>query len=295
VERLLHAGESQQAGSVITYATAFHFDDLADGYFIHSGINARPINAGPRCGDEGVAAFPDCTPRLVSPATRVRTDLRVPVYQLITQTDFEELGMGTNGRQADTPFYRYYEVAGGAHNTVHKNVELVPAGLLGPAPLYLEDLCANTMNSTADGPVHVSYVMNALWHRMIRQVQNGNPPPPGVVMNAVDGVLQRDAQDNVTGGVRLPAMDAPTATYVSTNVADPTLPPALISLGNLACRLSGSVIPFDAATLDGLYADRDAYLTRVRQSSNALMAQGLLLRSDAAKIRRAAERSRLFD
>src|SRR5262245_16879978 len=50
VERIFHAGESQQGGSVITYASAFHLPNVNDGYFVQSATNARPINSGPACG-----------------------------------------------------------------------------------------------------------------------------------------------------------------------------------------------------------------------------------------------------
>lgn len=291
VRKLFHVGESQQAGSLVTYASAFHLADVNDGYFIQSGINPRPINFGPRCGDAGVPAYPDCTPRLPLPDGRVRSDLPVPVYQVVTQTDFETLGFGTAGRQADTRYYRYYEVAGGGHNTVHRDIEIIPAGLLGPAPIYLEDLCANELNTTADGPVYVSHVFNALWLRMFRQASNDNQTPPGKRMDDDAGVLRRDANGNVTGGVRLPSMDVPTARYASTNVADPSLSPLLQGIGNLACRLSGSVFPFDAATLAELYPSKAAYVNKVRASTRALVKQGLLLRSDAALIIREAEES----
>ena len=302
VRRLFHAGESQQAGSVITYASAFHLDGVNDGYFIQSLINARAINFGPRCDDAGAPAFPGCTPRLVYPDTLVRTDLPVPVYQVITQTDFETLGFNVLGRQDDTRFFRYFEVAGAAHNVVHENVEVLPAGLVGPEPLMLEDLCANTMNSTADGPVHGAYVLNALWAQMERHAdfrafyaRVEHPLPKGLVMDQVDGVLVRDARGNVSGGVRLPEMDAPTATYLSTNVASPALPPALAAIGALACRLSGSVVPFDRATLEALYPNRAAYLLRVRDGVEALQAQGLLLPEDADAVMREAAASPVLD
>lgn len=284
VDRLFHVGESQQAGSVITYASAFHLDGVNDGYFIQSGINARPINFGPRCGAEGAPAFPECTPRLLPPDARVRTDLPVPVYQVVTQTDFETLGFNVFGRQPDTPTFRYYEVAGGAHNAVHIDVELVPAGVFGPDPVLLEDLCANELNTTADGPVFVSFVFNALWERMQDQVSRHRSPPAGLVMDEVGGVLQRDELGNVTGGVRLPSMEAPTATYESTNIADPTLPPALQGIGGLACRLSGSVFPFDEATLDALYPRRSSFFIDVWRSVVRLRRQGLLLPEDALTV-----------
>ena len=281
VERVFHVGESQQAGSVITYASAFHLDGVNDGYFIQSGINARPLNFGPACGAEGSPAFPDCTPRLRPADARVRTDLPVPVYQVVTQTDFETLGFNVFGRQSDTSSYRYYEVAGGAHNAVHVDVELVPAGVFGPDPVLLEDLCANPQNTTADGPVFVSFVFNALWERMEDQVSRHRSPPPGVVMDQIGGVLSRDEFGNVTGGVRLPSMEAPTATYASTNVADPSLPLPLQGIGNLACLLSGSVFPFDEATLDTLYPRRNSFFVEVWQSVVRLRRQGLILPEDA--------------
>ena len=58
---VLHAGESQQAGSVVTFASGFHEPGLSDGYFIQSGFNARPINFGPVCGDPGDPGDPMAT------------------------------------------------------------------------------------------------------------------------------------------------------------------------------------------------------------------------------------------
>ena len=269
---------------MITYASAFHLEGVNDGYFVQAGINARRINGGISCGEEGAPAFPDCTPRLVFPDTRVRTDLPVPVYQLITQTDFETLGFNVFGRQPDTPTYRYYEVAGGGHNTVHIDIEIIPAGPFGPAPILLEDLCANEINTTADGPVFVNNVLNALWKRMEQQVRFGRRPPGGLVMDDDAGTLRRDGFDNVEGGVRLPSLEAPVATYASTNFADPSLPPALQQFGNLACFLSGSVFPFSEETLDELYPRRFSYFAGVWRSVFKLRRQGLLLREDAVDI-----------
>lgn len=291
VKRLFHAGESQQAGSVITYASAFHEPGVNDGYFIQAGIRARRINGGPACGAEDSPAFPDCTPRLAFPDTNVRTDLPVPVYQLITQTDFETLGFNVFGRQPDTATYRYYEVAGGGHNTVHRDIEVIPPGIFGPNPVLLEDLCANEINTTADGPVFVNNVLNALWERMEKQVRFGRRPPAGRVMNDVEGVLVRDAYDNVTGGVRLPSLEAPLATYGSMNFADPSLQPPLDQFGQLACFLSGSVFPFDEAAIDELYPRRFSYFGKVFWSVIALRFEGLMLREDAQPILREALRA----
>ncbi|MAG30473.1 MAG: hypothetical protein CL908_06205 [Deltaproteobacteria bacterium] len=288
VDLVLQAGESQQAGSVVTFASGFHEPGLSDGYFIQSGFSARPINFGPRCDEVTSPPYPLCTPRLSYPQSLVRTDLPVPVYQTVTQTDFEGLGFNAFGRQADSSTYRYYEIAGGAHNTVHEGVEIIPAGIFSPNPVLLSDLCLEQLNTVADGPVFASYVLNALWERMQEHILDGDSPPAGIVMDTSAGALVRDGLGNVVGGVRLPSMEAATATYVSAASANPYLPSALAGIANLACRLSGAVVPFDEPTLGALYPDHDTYVGQVVDSANALKAQGLLLQQDAVQIKRAA-------
>jgi hypothetical protein len=285
---VLHAGESQQAGSVVTFATGFHEPGVSDGYFIQSGFNARPINFGPACGSEGAPVFPACTPRLAYPSSLVNSNLPVPVYQTVTQTDFEGLGFSVFARQPDTPTYRYYEITGGSHTTVHKGIELVP----GDPPVLLTDLCLEELNTLADGPVFGAYVLNALWERMQEQVRDGDAPPDGVLMDTTASFeLVRDGNGNVLGGVRLPSITAPTATYVSTATANPFLPTFLAGFANLVCRLSGAVQPFDQATLDGLYPDHDTYVGAVVDGTDSLKAQGFLLQQDAVKIKTEAAQS----
>lgn len=287
VDRLYHAGQSQQGGSLITYASGFHFSEN-DGYFVQEASRARPINFGPACGAQGSDPFPDCTPRLQGDDRLVRTDLPVPVAHAMTELDIRN---GQVARQDDTPTFRYYEVAGGSHLTVHKDVELIPAGILGPDPLFLEDLCQFEINSTADGPVFFSYVLNALWEAMEQQVQHSTKRPGGVLMDVDGGVIQRDEFGNGLGGVRLPSMEVPIATYTPGNQADPNLPPFLQQIGNLACFLAGSVVPFDDATLDELYPTKGGYVRSVAAAARRLMRDGLLLGPDAGKINKAAAAS----
>jgi len=291
VERVYHVGQSQQGGSMVTYASAFHFPGN-DGYFIQQAASARRINGGPICGDTDSPPYPACTPLLQGSDRLVRTDLPVPVYHAITETDIEIL-FGIVARQPDTPTFRYYEVAGGSHLTVHEGVELIPAGIIGSDPVLLEDLCQFPLNTTADGPVFFSYTLNALWDNMEKQVRKRRVPPPGVVMD-VDtntGLVLRDAFGNGLGGVRLPSLEAPIATYIPGNQADPNLPGFLQAIGNLACFLASSVVEFDEATLDELYPNHGTYVSQVMGAINALQMQGLLLPKDAQKIRDAAVHS----
>ncbi len=291
VERIYHAGQSQQGGSMVTYASAFHFD-VNDGYFVQQAATARPINFGPECGEVGSPPYPNCTPRLQGGDRLVRTDLPVPVYHGNTETDISNL-FGIVGRQDDTPTFRYYEVAGGGHLTVHLDIEVIPAGIIGPDPLFLEDLCQFPLNTTADGPVFVSHVWNALWENMEDQVRKGREPPAGVQMDVDPNTQQvlRDEFGNGLGGVRLPSLEAPVATYLPGNVADPSLPPFLQAIGNLACFTGSSVSPFDPETLDDLYPNHGSYVKAVAESVNDLVSGDFLLPKDAATLKAAAAKS----
>ena len=69
------------------------------------------------------------------------------------------------------------------------------------------------------------------------------------------------------------------------------LPPFLASFANLACRLSGAVLPFDEYTLSALYPDHGTYVSQVVESANELKSQGLMLQQDAVTVKTAAAAS----
>jgi hypothetical protein len=283
VERVFHAGQSQQGGSVITYASDFHFPDN-DGYFAQIFVLGRAINSGPVCGSAGAPAYPACTPALQGRDRLVRTDLPVPVIQALSETDVAS-GFGPiaqDGRQEDTRSYRYYEMAGTAHAGVHQGVDVVP-GLL-----KLEDTCLNPLNTHADGPVFGSYLLNAMWKNLERQARGHVPPPQGKPIAVLDGAIERDAFGNALGGLRLPELDVPVASYQPTNLVDEENIPGILRpalpLLNLFCNLSGSVFPFDAATLAELYPSEQRFAKRYRQQLRNLVARRLLLEEDAAKL-----------
>lgn len=283
VERIFHAGQSQQGGSVISYASDFHFA-ANDGYFVQIFVLGRAINSGPVCGSEGAPAYPACTPALQGRDRLVRTDLPVPVIQALSETDLASAfgPIAQDGRQHDTRSYRYYEMAGTGHAGVHKGVDVVP-GLL-----KLEDTCLNPLNTHADGPVFGSYLLNAMWKNLERQVRGRVPPPGGKPISVVDGAIERDAFGNALGGLRLPELDLPVASYLPTNVVDEENIPGILvpalPLLNLFCNLSGSVFPFDPETLSALYPSQERFAKRYRQQLRNLVARRFLLEEDAAKL-----------
>jgi hypothetical protein len=280
VERIYHAGQSQQGGSVTTYSGEFHFPGVNDGYFIQAaGGRARSLSSVSPTFPSG------------DPDGRAPTDLPVPVIRAQTETDMFGVLLGGT-RQDDATNFRYYELAGVAHNVVHKDIEAIPAGVFGPFPIFLEDVCEFPMNTSGDGPVFGAYLYNAMWENMEAQVRSGIEPPHGNLIETDPAGVARDAFGNALGGVRLPQLDVPIATYVPSNSPNPALPlpPPLDQLGNLICRLSGAVFPFDEALLSSLYPNHGSYVSQIAARTNALRKDGFLLEEDAeALIEEAAE------
>ncbi len=285
IDRVFHVGQSQQAGSVNTYATEFHQDALNDGYFIQAG------GGGARTLSSGSPNFGFGDPRGLPP-----TGLSVPVIRAQTETEVSIFGVVFN-RQADTANFRYYEIAGATHLTVHKDVEVIPAGVLYPGspPIDLEDLCLNDMNTLVDGPVFGKYVYNAMWKNLERQVVDAVPMPAGdlIAFNFLTFEIVRDADENAVGGIRVPDMNVPTGSYFDpTNVAKaacgfPPFPPncnPIGFLGDLACRLAGSTTPFDQTTLDARYSSHADYVDQVSTDADRLSGEGFLLNRDAKEI-----------
>jgi hypothetical protein len=280
VKRIFQAGQSQQGGSIVTYASAFHLPGVNDGYFIQAAGTARSINGGTKCTAPEAQPFPECTPDLEGEERLVRTDLPVPVYRTQTETDLALLGVLTGDtRQQDSENFRYYELAGTAHVTVHEDVQLF--GL----PIFLDDFCAETLNTSADGPVFGSYALNAMWENLERQVVDGVEPPRGERVKTVGDTIARDAFGNALGGIRLPELDVPVATYGPSATVSPTLPGFIpADLANLFCRLCGTTTPFDDDLLALLYPTRADFLEPYLAATGALVEARFLLPEDAAKL-----------
>ena len=294
IERVFHVGQSQQAGSVNTYAREFHQDALNDGYFIQAG------GGGGRTLSSGSPNFGFGDPRGLPP-----TQLSVPVIRSQTETEVAIFGVVFN-RQTDDENFRYYEIAGATHLTVHKDVEIIAAGVLFPsAPaVTLENLCLNDMNTLVDGPVFGKYVYNAMWKNLERQVVDAIAMPAGdnIAFSFLTFEIVRDADQNAVGGIRVPDMNVPIGSYFDpTNVAKPScfLPPfpplpncnPIGFLGDLACRLAGSTTAFDQTTLDAKYSSHQSYVDDVEVDADRLTDEGFLLHRDAKEIVDRAEAS----
>ena len=88
------------------------------------------------------------------------------------------------------------------------------------------------------------------------------------------GKTRLDENGNALGGVRLPEVSVPTATY---GVAHGTL-----------CFLFGYRLPFDAARLKQLYGNKDNYVAKVAEAARQLVAQRFIQQKDGEELTRVA-------
>jgi hypothetical protein len=249
-------GESHSAFYLTTFADAIQpLTHTFDGIFIHSrGGSGAPLNgSGITSSNQGPKGL------------RIRTDLNVPVFMFETQTDLIQLGYAA-AQQPNTKRIRTWEVAGTSH---------ADAYLVGAAASILG--CSTPVNS---GPQHT--VVQAAFAAFNKWVDNGTPPPspPRFTLSSSDPpTLALDAQGNVIGGVRTPAVDVPVA----------TLSGAPAPGANAICSLFGQTIAYSPATLTSLYQTKSDYLAKYTSSLNKAIKAGFVLAADRPALLAQAE------
>lgn len=208
---------------------------------------------------------------------RVRADLTIKVWKLLSETDVT--GNQAAARQPDTNTFRTWEVAGDSHVDEQFVAMSRPLGsrdgLANPAP----NVCERPPYSHV--PFH--HVMNAAFDHLVRWVKDGVAPPsaPPIEVSSVGppAVVVRDPAGNARGGIRLAEHAVPTGVNTGQNS------------GPGFCRLYGSHVDFDAATLAALYPSHAAYVAAVKTATEKNVTDGYVLRADADRTIAAAERS----
>jgi hypothetical protein len=241
---LVAVGESQSAGRLVTYINAVHpLACVYDGFLVHSrNVGGAPLAQAPQ-------------PDVATPTpSLIRDDLRVPVLVVNTETDVG----GVLARQPDTRLFRLWEVAGTAHFDLYglaigatdtgerRSVAAWFDSMRNPPP-------QPSPNFACDRPVNTgpaTFVLRSAIVDLRRWVAFGTPPPKAsrletVSLQPVQYAL--DANGNVKGGIRTPAVDAPVAT--------------LNGLGNSPafCGLFGTTVPLTADQLQALYGNHGRF------------------------------------
>lgn len=129
--------------------------------------------------------------------------------------------------------------------------------------------CAKPVN---DFPFH--HAANAAYAAMDRWVTFGIRPPAARPIRIVGDVIQRDADGNARGGVRLPDIDVPVATHSG-------LGNSSAQAGNFFCSLFGTTTGFTTERLTELYPTRRSYVTAYTLRATLAAIRGHMTWADA--------------
>jgi Alpha/beta hydrolase domain len=278
VRHVVAVGESQSAMFLTTYVNAV--DPLAriyDGFLVHSRFGSAAPLDGVSIFDETALDLPD--------AVAFRTDLRVPLITIITETDL--FGGPRHGyyfaRQPDHPLLRVWEIAGAAHADNY-TIQVAPidsgsapldaiVAAYAPTNMLMGQQLGHYINFA---PQH-HYVVQAALDALHTWVRTGQPAPSATPIEVQQGELPRPVLDPngvALGGVRTPWVDVPTAR--TSGIAE---------VESIMAAIFGSGEPFDDATLRALYpGGAGHYLDGFTAALDTAIESGFILPADRAEI-----------
>lgn len=280
-KHVLAIGESQSAAFLTTYVNAV--DPVAkvyDGFMIHSRFGSSAALDGTRMSD-GPSAMP--------PDVRFRSDLRVPVLTVITETDI--LGGRLPGyhaaQQPDGAHLRVWEIAGTAHadNYLFGGAFMDSGSKTSAELAHIFVPTANVPGGKLGKPVNPGmphhYVTEAALAALDGWVRSGKAPASAPKFVLASGgkagetpSLAVDANGIAKGAIRTPWTDVPTIRLAGYG-----------NSGSFIAMLVGVGDPFDAATLAKLYpGGKTEYLARFETSLDAAIKAGHILPEDRQEI-----------
>lgn len=264
VKKMIAIGSSQSAARLITYANAIQpreqlFDAIMPFVAAGSGSGFDDSILDP---NKFAKMTPDELGRLRGTPTRIRDDLNIPV--MIVNSECETLAFARSSRQPDTEVFRMWEVAGASHGpkamveaVVEKtNRDFGASASVAAAPLAVVGLPSTVMWSP---------VADAAIFHMARWINGAAPPPHQQPILIEDGKIARDQFENARGGVRLPDLEVPIATYDGGGYGPGTT------------GLFGKTTPFGAERLKRLYPAHDVYVARITAAANAARKAGVIM------------------
>ena len=241
--RVIASGQSQSANRLYDYVSSGQAarDDVIDGFLIHGG---------------GEKTFD--------------VPLATPVLHLLSDLEADP------SPPSDDPGYRLWEVAATAHSDYFIGYQSVfgngprtagqppmdragydelidAAGNYGQIPAPLHATC-----TVAGATMPMHYAASTALHQLDRWVRSGEAPPvtPRFEFDAT-GQLAKDEHGNTRGGIRMPPVEVPVATYLTT-----------------ACGLGGITAPFTDAQIQALYPTCGDYQQRMRRATDRAVRRG---------------------
>ncbi len=244
VQKIIGMGQSQSARMMSSYVN--NVDPLAkvfDGFVLESSLG----NA-------------------------IRTDLRVPVWKVLTETDV--ISYEGNIRRPDDSKFVTWEVAGTSHNdgrALDSRVLLEHRDWDGYA---LEDsLVCSYMPPGSRIPFY--QVLSAGLDQFKTWIRGGaqlvSAPPITIIQFTPTVIPARDLYGNALGGIRLSQQAVPTGTNSGINA------------GNGACARWGYTLPFVDTTLNDIYTTHTTYVNLVTTATNSALNSKYITAEDSAQ------------
>jgi hypothetical protein len=253
VHHLIAAGQSQSCSKLAAYVTTTqNTAHLIDGFLIH-GCDATK--------------------------TTSKQPLQAKVLHLLSDNE------ANTAPPADNPNYRLWEIAGTAHSDyfIGYQSEVGSTGrVVGDQPqktkaeyddvmraagnygAELNPLLAACVLAGSTVPMH--YAVSSAIYQLNRWIRDDADAPANGPRFAFSGTsLATDGDMNTEGGIRMPPIDVPVATYKSTS-----------------CPLGGLTIPFPY--LEARYETFGVYYQAMRDHTDAAVQAGWLLRTDAVDL-----------
>jgi hypothetical protein len=281
VERVIGYGQSQSAGRLNTYM----------GGAATPALSAVPQNDADEM--DGVIIQADGGTRKSFP------NLQIPLVHLETEDGIHVTEPGVRDAnnvivQPNNPaFYRLWEVVGTAHvgneETQSFGTPTLPVTWTAGVPIpwgmdaqYWENSHYGEegpgIGATCEGGVEMPlrYALNAALEGMHQRLQGGPPivQPPRADFDEVTGAIVKDEFGNAMGGLRLPPIRVPVATYNAST-----------------CGLFGTTVPLTPTQLLELYPTHAEYVSEMLQAVNDAIAEGVVLPVDGAQMMRKVDRS----
>jgi hypothetical protein len=272
--RIVAAGFGESANYLLTFVNASHAR-------LRLGDGSPVFDAYVQIGG-GLADVPlnQCAPPLPAEDPRRHVGRRdVPFFSVQTQT---EVARAAFLRRADSDdpadAYRLFEVAGSALSDTGDagrpgTRELELLGLSAPAETACEEPAGDFPLSLAVGGV-VLQIQQLLF--------NGTAPPRAPLISLDSGgQLARDAAGNALGGLRLPQLQVPAASY-----AERSTPRRADDAANVwRCSLTGTARRFDSAEMKRLYGTRAEYLRRFNGAVDQAVTERFITAADGAALK----------
>lgn len=276
VKRLIANGYSHSGCSIVSYANGIQpIEHTFDAYLptvcglytaFDDASNQEMLNRIQK------GSSPKASPeerKQIFIGSLIRDDLDVPVFYINTEYETKTVKFSA---QPDTERVRVWSVAGSPH--------------LSRGPRY-QDLYVSLRDGISqpefiDRYVQVSYiaVMDAALVHLNRWIDEKIAPPifPQIESDETGRVI-RDEFGNAKGGIRLPELEVPIATYISEMGMTVQKPQTDMGINIPMPCYGGYQFDFSREKLAQLYKDHDEYVSKVTAAAQKAYKQGIILES----------------